>query len=181
MRPFFRNPVSSGASTAPGSPNSRTTYRATASRQASSSHGALDWYQGALGELIATLAAQHIPATVPGGGIFATGLFTEERGETTIFLPCSAPPRPRPMGRVTALGIPEIELATAVHAGPHAGIDLAYGTLGAYVTRHALAADGPLREYYLTGPADTPDQAAWRTEIGWPIFGTGTSGSDTAR
>ena len=28
------------------------------------------------------------------------------------------------------------------------------------------------REYYLTGPADTPDQAAWRTEIGWPIFDT---------
>jgi hypothetical protein len=42
------------------------------------------------------------------------------------------------------------------------------------------AADGPLREYYLTGPTDTPDQDDWRTEIGWLVFETGApdSGSD---
>jgi DNA-binding transcriptional MerR regulator len=136
---------------------------------------ALAWYQGALGELHAVLAAQHITPAGPGGGIFQTELFTEERGEATIFLPCQAPPRP--MGRVTAFDIPEVEMATIIHQGPHAGIDLAYGTLAAYVTRHALAVDGPLREYYLTGPTDTPDPAAWRTEIGWPIFETGTPAS----
>jgi len=38
-RPFLRNPVSSTAKTAPGSPRFLTTYRHTASRQASSSHG----------------------------------------------------------------------------------------------------------------------------------------------
>jgi DNA-binding transcriptional MerR regulator len=134
---------------------------------------ALAWYQGALGELHATLAAQHITAVGSGGGIFQTELFTEERGEATIFLPCQGPPRP--MGRVTALDVPAAELAVIVHRGPHTGIDLAYGSLGAYVTAHALAVDGPLREYYLTGPADTPDEAAWRTEIGWPIFETGSA------
>jgi hypothetical protein len=41
------------------------------------------------------------------------------------------------------------------------------------VTRHALAVEGPLREYYLVGPHDTADASAWRTEIGWPIFQTG--------
>jgi DNA-binding transcriptional MerR regulator len=137
---------------------------------------ALAWYQGALGELHATLAAQGVTATGPGGGIYQTELFTEEQGEATIFLPCQTPPRP--MGRVAALDVPAAELATIVHAGPHAGIDLAYGTLAAYVTRHALAVDGPIREYYLTGPTDTPDQAAWRTEIGWPIFETGTTGGE---
>jgi hypothetical protein len=30
--------------------------------------------------------------------------------------------------------------------------------------------DGPLRQYDLRGASDTPDQAEWRTEIGWPIF-----------
>ena len=39
IRPFLRNPVSSTASTAPASPRFRTTYRRTASRQASWSHG----------------------------------------------------------------------------------------------------------------------------------------------
>jgi hypothetical protein len=29
---------------------------------------------------------------------------------------------------------------------------------------------GPVRERYLVGPRDTADPAAWRTEIGWPVF-----------
>ena len=132
---------------------------------------ALAWFQGALGELHATLAAQGIAAVGPGGGIYQAELFTEERGEATIFLPSQS--QPRPMGRVAPLDVPGTDLATVVHAGSHAGIDLAYGTLAAYVTSHALAVDGPIREYYLTGPTDTPDQNAWRTEVGWPIFETG--------
>jgi hypothetical protein len=40
------------------------------------------------------------------------------------------------------------------------------------VTQHALAVEGPIREYYLSGRLDTPDESAWRTEIGWPIFQT---------
>jgi DNA-binding transcriptional MerR regulator len=137
---------------------------------------ALTWYQGALGELHATLAAQGIAAGSPGGGIYHTELFTEERGQATIFLPCQTPLRP--MGRVAMLDVPAAELATIIHQGPHTGIDLAYGTLADYVTRHALAVDGPIREYYLTGPTDTSDQAAWRTEIGWPIFETSTRASE---
>jgi DNA-binding transcriptional MerR regulator len=131
------------------------------------------WYQGALGELQATLAAQGIQADGPPGGIFANELFTDERGQATIFVPCRS--QPRSMGRVTAMTVPAVELATIVHPGPHAGIDRAYGTLATYVTEHELAVDGPLREYYLVGPGDTADQTAWRTEIGWPVFATGTT------
>jgi effector-binding domain-containing protein len=78
----------------------------------------------------------------------------------------------RAIGRVAPRVVPAVELATLVHKGSHANIDLAYGSLATYVTRHALAVEGPLREYYLVGPQDTPDQSAWRTEIGWPIFQT---------
>jgi hypothetical protein len=39
-----------------------------------------------------------------------------------------------------------------------------------YTTTHEISIDGPLREYYLRGATDTPDEAEWRTEIGWPIF-----------
>ena len=65
---------------------------------------------------------------------------------------------------------------TIVHSGPHDEIDRAYGTLAAHVAEHELAVEGPLREYYLVGPGDTSDAEAWRTEIGWPVFATGTSG-----
>ena len=131
---------------------------------------ALLWYQGALGELRATMAAQHIDPAGPAGGIFANELFADERGEATIFLPCAQPVRP--MGRVSPLVVPPVELATIVHSGSHKGIDRAYGALGSYVARHALAVDRPIREYYLIGPADTDDETLWRTEVGWPIFPT---------
>lgn len=131
---------------------------------------ALTWYQGAIGELTALLSAQGIDPTGPAGGVFDTELFTDDRGRAAIFLPCHPPPRQ--VGRVRITVIPPAELATIVHLGPHTEIDRTYGTLAAYVTRHALAVDGPIREYYLVGPSETPDEALWRTEVGWPIFET---------
>jgi DNA-binding transcriptional MerR regulator len=132
---------------------------------------ALAWYQGALGELAATLAAQHLPPAGTAGGIFADELFAESRGEATVFIPCTQ--AVQAMGRVTPLVVPPADLAIIVHPGSHeAGIDRAYGALGVYVTQHALAVNGPLREYYLVGPTDTADETLWRTEVGWPIFPT---------
>jgi len=132
---------------------------------------ALLWYQGALGELHATLAGQGVPVAGPAGGIYANELFTDERGQATVFVPVRAPVRP--MGRIKPLTVPAVELAIILHTGPHEGdIDRAYGALATYVTEHALALDGPIREYYLTGPTDTADQTEWHTEIGWPIFQT---------
>ena len=134
------------------------------------------WFQGALGELHATLAAQNVRAEGPAGGIFADDLFTRHHGQATIFFPCGTPVRP--MGRVTNLDVPAVELAVIEHSGPPDDVDRAYGTLAAYVARHALAVEGPIREYYLVGQRDTADTAQWRTEIGWPIFQTttGTAG-----
>ncbi|MER5796257.1 MerR family transcriptional regulator [Streptomyces sp. NPDC001980] len=134
---------------------------------------ALTWYQGALGEIYATLDAQGLAAGSPAGGIFSTDLFTHEHGPATVFVPCTEPVRP--MGRVDALVVPPAELATIIHRGPHTNIDLAYGTLGAYVAEHALAVDGPIREYYPVARRESPDPATWRTEICWPIFHTGPS------
>jgi DNA-binding transcriptional MerR regulator len=136
---------------------------------------ALAWYQGALGELYATLDAQDVLPAGPAGGIYGGDLFAHERGLATIFVPCVG--TVRPMGRVEALVVPPAELATITHHGDHDGIDLAYGTLAGYVTEHALAIDGPIREYYLIGQRDTSDMAEWCTEIGWPIFHTGPLGS----
>ncbi|ACU71719.1 transcriptional regulator, MerR family [Catenulispora acidiphila DSM 44928] len=133
----------------------------------------LEWYQGALGELRATLTAQGLRPDGPPGGMFADELFAQEYGRATVFFACHG--RIRPMGRVTATTVPAADLATIVHAGPHDEIDRAYGTLAAHVADHEVAVDGPLREYYLVGSGDTADAAAWRTEIGWPVFATGTS------
>jgi DNA-binding transcriptional MerR regulator/effector-binding domain-containing protein len=132
---------------------------------------ALSWYLGAVGELHAALSAQRLSLIGPAGGIFSNAIFSQAHGEATVFVPCDG--TVRAIGRVAPRVVPAVELATLVHKGSPANIDLAYGALATYVTRHALAVEGPLREYYLVGPQDTPDQSAWRTEIGWPIFQTG--------
>ena len=128
----------------------------------------LAWLQGALGELRATVAAQDLPAAGPAGGVFASELLQIDRGQATVFIP--VPGRVRPVGRVTSLVIPAAELAVITHQGSLADADLSYAQLGAHTATHEISIDGPLREYYLRGAGDTPDEAEWQTEIGWPIF-----------
>jgi effector-binding domain-containing protein len=132
---------------------------------------AASWFQGALGELYAIIAAQKLTPSGQAGGIFANDLFTHERGEATVYLPCAEPIRPT--GRVAPLTVPAVELAVITHLGSHHDVDRAYGSLGAYVTEHALGVEGPLREFYFVASHETADQTLWRTEIGWPIFHTG--------
>jgi len=43
------------------------------------------WLQGALGELHATLAARGLLADGPAGGIYTNQVFTQHRGQVTIF------------------------------------------------------------------------------------------------
>ena len=128
---------------------------------------ATPWYQGALGELHALLAAQKVPSTGPGGAIYANDLFNHERGQAAVFLPCNGPVRAT--GRVTAVVVPEVELALTVHLGPHTSdLDLAYGSLARYVTEHALGVEGPIREYYVIGPNETRDEASGAPRSGGP-------------
>ena len=131
------------------------------------------WYLGALGELHAVLDARGIRAVGPAGGIYAGELFADERGEATVFVPTAT--EIQPLGRVEPVVVPAAELAVIVHPGSLADLDRAYGALAAYVASHALQVDGPIREYYMVGRQDTADENAWRTEICWPIFSTGTA------
>jgi DNA-binding transcriptional MerR regulator len=133
----------------------------------------LPWFEGAMGELHATLAARGLSASGPAGGVYATELFSEERGEATVFVPTAT--EVHALGRVEPVTVPAAELAVITHPGSHADVDRAYGALATYVSSHALQVDGPIREYYLVSRHDTHDESAWRTEICWPIFSTGSS------
>jgi DNA-binding transcriptional MerR regulator len=125
----------------------------------------LSWYDEAMAELDA--AVDGLPPLGPPGGHYANDLFTHGRGTVLVYRPVADPPG---RGRVRPVDLPPAELAVVVHPGPHDDIDVTYGRLGAWVVEHALAVDGPVHETYLAGPHDDPDPAAWRTEIGWPVF-----------
>jgi DNA-binding transcriptional MerR regulator len=128
------------------------------------------WWQGALGELHATARAQSLTASGPTGGLYASEIFQHSRGQATVFLPTDG--TVKPIGRVVSLLIPGAELAVTRHYGSLSNIDLTYGTLGAYVMKHEISVDGPLRENYLRGITETTNSAEWDTELGWPIFRT---------
>lgn len=125
----------------------------------------LGWYARAMAELREQFAPGE--RSGPPGGQYATELFTEGRGSALVYWPVS---RPRAVGRIEVVDLPAIELAGVVHHGAHDDIDVTYGRLGAWVVEHALSVDGMVQETYLVGPDDNPDPAAWRTEIGWPVF-----------
>ncbi|MFC8193568.1 MerR family transcriptional regulator [Cellulomonas sp. NPDC057328] len=123
----------------------------------------LAWYSGATAELDAVVER---PTGAPGG-LYDDALFTHGRGHVLVYRPTDRPAR---VGRVHPVTLPAVELAVATHVGQHDDIQVTYGELGAWVVANALAVSGPVRETYAVGPRDTPDPAAWRTEIGWPVF-----------
>ncbi len=128
---------------------------------------------GAIGEWFAAAVAElgaAAPGAGPVGGLFAVELFEDERGAATLFVP--VPAGAAAAGRVRTVELPPVELAVAVHHGAHGDIDRTYAALGAHVAERAIGVDGPLRETYVTFRHDTPDEARWRTEVGWPIFRT---------
>jgi DNA-binding transcriptional MerR regulator len=123
------------------------------------------WYAGAMAELDAALGPA--PDAGPPGGLYDNALFEHGRGRMVLYRPAAEPPT---RGRVHPVRLPAAELAVTVHEGEHDGIDVTYGALGSWVVRNALTVAGPVRERYLVTPRDTDDAAAWRTEIGWPVF-----------
>jgi DNA-binding transcriptional MerR regulator len=129
---------------------------------------AVAWLQGALGELHATVVAQELTSAGPAGGIYEDAVFTEHRGRATAFVPCRG--ELRQVGRVRRRSIPAGEFALLTHHGPPTEVDRTYAALAEYVARHALAVEGPIREYYVVGRRESADSAQWRTEIAWPVF-----------
>jgi DNA-binding transcriptional MerR regulator len=128
----------------------------------------LVWWQGALGELHAAVGAQHLHQTGPRGGLFDSEILQRDRGLATVFIPVEG--SARPIGRITELTVPAAELAVMQHHGSLGDIDVTWGELGSYTTRHDISVEGPLREYYVCDAIDTPDTSRWRTDLGWPIF-----------
>lgn len=123
------------------------------------------WYDDAMDELDAAVGRDSRPGS--RGGRYDNELFTHGTGRVLVYRAVDDPPT---SGRIDAMTLPAVELATTVHAGGDDDIAVTYGRLGAWVVDHALAVDGPVHETYLVGPRDGAPADTWRTEIGWPIF-----------
>jgi DNA-binding transcriptional MerR regulator len=74
------------------------------------------WFQGALAELTATLAAQGVTTTGPPGGVIANDFFATERGAITIFVPSAA--TINPIGRSSPARCPPSNWRRLCMPGP---------------------------------------------------------------
>jgi DNA-binding transcriptional MerR regulator len=131
---------------------------------------AFDWLEGAFAELRAAARDLRGERAGPDGALYSSELLEEEHGELVALLPVAAPRSGS--GRVEALLLPRVEYAVATHFGPVDDIDRTYAALGTVVAQRAIGVDGPIREDYVVGSADTPDESRHRTEICWPVFQT---------
>jgi hypothetical protein len=121
----------------------------------------LPWWQGALGELHATVRAEPARFGSEWRALRERVVTGPRRGDRlhpgrrrgAIDRACGPLRRP---GRRTGRAL--------TYA------DIIYGELGAYATTHEISVEGPLREYYVVDSNDTPTPEDWVTEIGWPIF-----------
>jgi len=74
----------------------------------------LAWHDAAMAELDGAVAGRQ--ASGPPGGRYANELFTADCGDVLVYWPVAGPPV---RGRVTPVVLLPVELATAVHHGPH--------------------------------------------------------------
>ena len=129
------------------------------------------WFLTASDQLSDALRESGTHPSGPVGGLYERELFTESRGEATVFIPTDNPIAPP--GPVRTCVVAAAEVAILTHQGTsHTDIDRSYGQLGTYVTEHLISDQGPIREHYL-GPEPGHFASFDRTEICWPIFSAG--------
>ena len=162
----------------------RSVARALAVRDVVTEAEVQDWWVAAFTELYAALAAAGVPRAGPGGALYASELFEAEKGEVVAFVPVAggAVPEAALAGRGGAGG--DRRTGRGAGGGPACGSVRGPGPdlRGARHVRGGAGArsGGPTREHYLVAPWDTADEAAHRTEVGWPIFQTTGTGRTSA-
>lgn len=125
------------------------------------------WWLEAFTEIYAALRGQGQDPSGPGGGLYSTEVFTDEIGESVVFVPISK--SIGRSGRVRTIEIPAADVAIVAHHGALSGAGPAYAALGKYVAEHALGASGPIRERYVETRGNSNDDTVL-TEICWPIL-----------
>jgi DNA-binding transcriptional MerR regulator len=129
-----------------------------------------DWLDVALSELHSVVEGTAAQRAGVDAALYSNELLEEEHGEIVALIPLSS--ALEAAGRTEALPLPIVEYAVAAHRGSMENLDRTYAALGAVVAERAIGVQGPIREQYLVGAADTPNEAEHLTEICWPVFQT---------
>ena len=129
-----------------------------------------DWWVQAFEELHGEVERRGLERSGPDGALYSNAWFEDEIGDVVAFTPIAG--KLGPGSRIEPYRVPAAELAVLLHEGSLSDLDRTFAALGTFVFERAIGVEGPIREYYLVTPFDTPDEAEHRTEVAWPIFQT---------
>lgn len=135
-----------------------------------------DWFAAASERLDVLVPPDA--ARGPLAGEYASTLFTQGSGAATLYRPVGDGFALPAGSGVTIVRRPALDVAVTVHVGSHDTVQETYGELARWVDAHALGVGDAVHETYLVGPRDTPEESAWRTEIGWAILRIGSQTAD---
>ncbi len=120
----------------------------------------------AVGELMATLAAQGI---TPAGPVFAhhlkmtPGIFDFEVG-VAVATPVAA------AGRMKPSEWPAMKVARTVSRGPYEELPDAWGKFTEWIATNGHTPAEDLWECYVAGPQTSADPTRWQTELNQPLM-----------
>jgi DNA-binding transcriptional MerR regulator len=129
-----------------------------------------DWLDAALAELRSVLQRTGAQRAGADAALYSNTLLEDEFGELVAVIPVEG--AVGTIGRAEPLQLPAVEYAVALHRGPVENIDRTYAALGTVVAQRAIGVQGPIREDYVVGANETPNESEHRTEISWPVFQT---------
>jgi DNA-binding transcriptional MerR regulator len=130
------------------------------------------WWMEAYRELHDAAANAGLARTGPDGALYPSEWFEDEVGDVVAFTPVAGDVDVELIGRVAPYVVPGAELAVLLHEGSIRDLDQTFAALGKFVLERAIGVEGPIREYYLVTPFESPDELRHKTEVAWPIFQT---------
>jgi DNA-binding transcriptional MerR regulator len=130
------------------------------------------WWMEAYRELHDAAASAGLTRSGPDGALYPSEWFEDEIGDVVAFTPVAGDVDVTLFGRAQPYVVPGAELAVLLHEGPVGDLDRTFAALGKFVLERAIGVEGPIREYYLVTPFESPDELQHRTEVAWPIFQT---------
>ena len=126
------------------------------------------WLIDAFARLHRELDRLHVRASGTPGTLWAAEILVDESEPVEAFVPIAKPVDLAAGSEVTLGEVPAARVAVLVHAGPYETMSDTYRTLGAWVARHECYSGERIREWCSVTPGST-DNAAYRTEIAWPV------------
>ncbi len=123
----------------------------------------------ALGELLPTVFgyAQEIGAPLAGQPLVRY----LELGMGSMLIEAGMPVETACPGRdeIVASTVGGHRVATTIHVGAYDRLSETYREIESWMDREGMRPTGAPWEQYLTDPTETPDVAAWRTAVCWPV------------